>query len=622
MVMEAQPSPRSVGCEFVRQYYTLLNQSPEHLHRFYSNNSFYVHDGADDRDPDLSPAIGQKQIHQRIEQLNFKDCHAKINQVDSQATLGNGVVVQVSGELSNGGQPMRRFTQTFVLASQSPTKYYVHNDIFRYQDVFFDEEGEQGSGRSETEEDQIEQEHNQVADMQSQQQQNQLTNSYYGGGGNVPTATVNGGGAHHDEVPPPVTPAAPAPHGLPPPTLIQPMPQPAYMPQPVDYMQQQPAQQPPSMELQQPSAVGQQQMGLQQQQPTSAVSELQQPQPDADVDGGCDVEDEDPVAEEDDSVAAVSQVQDASLHNNNYPSLEQEHSLDTSPQSNEPKTYATLVKSGTSGLNTSPQAPPKPSSPPPSIRMESRNVSESMSGGGRGPMGGGGAPRGRGGSAIRGIGGGRGPGLGDRERNSQPPRPTHNDDTGNFGGDFEKRRSGSNSYMHPDTNQLFLGNLPPAATEDDLREMFSKFGTILDLKIMSKGTIKGQNHMINKPNYGFIVFEDQRAVIDTLDKKPFYFDGLKLNVEEKRARNSRGGGGGPPMEPRMSSGGGDIGGGGRGPRGGGGMPGGGGMRGGGNRSYVPNRGGHNYMRGGGGGGPIRPNGPGGGGYNNRAPNNR
>ena len=41
---------------------------------------------------------------------------------------------QVSGELSNNGEPMRRFMQTFMLAPQSTKKYYVHNDIFRYQD--------------------------------------------------------------------------------------------------------------------------------------------------------------------------------------------------------------------------------------------------------------------------------------------------------------------------------------------------------------------------------------------------------------------------------------------------------------------------------------------------------
>lgn len=44
--------------------------------------------------------------------------------------------MQVSGELSNNGQPMRRFVQTFVLAPQSAKKYYVRNDIFRYQVLF------------------------------------------------------------------------------------------------------------------------------------------------------------------------------------------------------------------------------------------------------------------------------------------------------------------------------------------------------------------------------------------------------------------------------------------------------------------------------------------------------
>jgi len=52
------------------------------------------------------------------------------------------IVTQVSGELSNAGQPMRRFTQTFVLAVQAPKTYYVHNDIFRYQDLMFNDEDE------------------------------------------------------------------------------------------------------------------------------------------------------------------------------------------------------------------------------------------------------------------------------------------------------------------------------------------------------------------------------------------------------------------------------------------------------------------------------------------------
>ena len=43
---------------------------------------------------------------------------------------------------------MRRFMQTFILAFQSPKKYYIHNDIFRYQDVVFNDEGAANIGNA------------------------------------------------------------------------------------------------------------------------------------------------------------------------------------------------------------------------------------------------------------------------------------------------------------------------------------------------------------------------------------------------------------------------------------------------------------------------------------------
>ena len=85
-------------------------------------------------------------ICNKIAELNFTDCHTKIRQVDSQSTVGDGVVVQVTGELSNNGGPMRRFMQTFVLAHQNPKQYYVHNDIFRYQDEVFQEDESEDEG--------------------------------------------------------------------------------------------------------------------------------------------------------------------------------------------------------------------------------------------------------------------------------------------------------------------------------------------------------------------------------------------------------------------------------------------------------------------------------------------
>ncbi|XP_023655151.1 ras GTPase-activating protein-binding protein 2 isoform X1 [Paramormyrops kingsleyae] len=144
MVME-KPSPLLVGREFVRQYYTLLNKAPDFLHRFYGRNSSYVHGGLDANGKLTEAVYGQAEIHKKVMSLQFSECHTKIRHVDAHATLSDGVVVQVMGELSNAGQPMRKFMQTFVLAPEGSVanKFYVHNDIFRYEDeVFGDSEAE------------------------------------------------------------------------------------------------------------------------------------------------------------------------------------------------------------------------------------------------------------------------------------------------------------------------------------------------------------------------------------------------------------------------------------------------------------------------------------------------
>lgn len=55
----------------------------------------FLHGGIDEPGKEEEPVMGQQEIHKKIMQLNFRDCHAKIRQVDSHATLANGVVVQV-----------------------------------------------------------------------------------------------------------------------------------------------------------------------------------------------------------------------------------------------------------------------------------------------------------------------------------------------------------------------------------------------------------------------------------------------------------------------------------------------------------------------------------------------
>uniref|UniRef100_A0A671WR97 G3BP stress granule assembly factor 2b n=1 Tax=Sparus aurata TaxID=8175 RepID=A0A671WR97_SPAAU len=119
MVME-KPSPLLVGREFVRQYYTLLNKAPDFLHRFYGRNSSYVHGGLDASGKLAEAVYGQAEIHKKVMSLQFSECHTKIRHVDAHATLSDGVVVQVLGELSNNGQPMRKFMQTFVNGVEEP----------------------------------------------------------------------------------------------------------------------------------------------------------------------------------------------------------------------------------------------------------------------------------------------------------------------------------------------------------------------------------------------------------------------------------------------------------------------------------------------------------------------
>ena len=114
MVME-KPSSLPVRWESVRQYYTLLNQAADMLHRLYGKNSSYVHGGLDSNGKPADAVYGQKEIHRKVMSQNFTNCHTKIRHVDTHATLNDGVVVQVMGLLSNNNQALRTFMRPLSL---------------------------------------------------------------------------------------------------------------------------------------------------------------------------------------------------------------------------------------------------------------------------------------------------------------------------------------------------------------------------------------------------------------------------------------------------------------------------------------------------------------------------
>lgn len=126
-----------VGWYFVEQYYTTLSKSPEKLFLFYNKRSQYVSGTETEK---VMTCVGQKAIHDRITALGIQDCKVRVTNVDSQGS-GANIVIQVIGEISNQGNPTRKFVQTFVLAEQT-NGYFVLNDIFRYISEDEDEEPE------------------------------------------------------------------------------------------------------------------------------------------------------------------------------------------------------------------------------------------------------------------------------------------------------------------------------------------------------------------------------------------------------------------------------------------------------------------------------------------------
>ena len=148
---------------------------------------------------------------------------------------------------------------------------------------------------------------------------------------------------------------------------------------------------------------------------------------------------------------------------------------------------------------------------------------------------------------------------------------------------------------------IYVGNLPYSATEEDVTGLFAAYGPVERVKIITDretGRSKG---------FAFVTLGDQsqlNAAIEALNGYDYQGRALRVNASEPKEKKPFGGGGGYGGERRGGGGGGYGGerrGGGGGYGGGGGGRGGYGDRKGGGGGYKGGGGGYGDRRGGGGG---------------------
>ncbi|KAK9075480.1 hypothetical protein SSX86_003804 [Deinandra increscens subsp. villosa] len=134
MAMQAEspatvlPSAQVVGNAFVEQYYHILHQSPELVHKFYQDLSILSRPDANGL---MSSVTTMQAIDEKIQSLDYKNYKAEIKTADAQDSHQAGVIVLVTGCLTGKDNVKRKFAQTFFLAPQEKG-YFVQNDVFRY----------------------------------------------------------------------------------------------------------------------------------------------------------------------------------------------------------------------------------------------------------------------------------------------------------------------------------------------------------------------------------------------------------------------------------------------------------------------------------------------------------
>uniref|UniRef100_A0A0D9X177 NTF2 domain-containing protein n=1 Tax=Leersia perrieri TaxID=77586 RepID=A0A0D9X177_9ORYZ len=123
-------SPQMIGNAFVQQYYNVLHSSPGQVHKFYHDSSTL---GRPDSNGAMISVTTIAAINDKILSTDFSSSLIKLENVDAQSSLNDGVLILVTGSFGHQGTLNNRFSQSFFLAPQESGGYFVLNDMLRYE---------------------------------------------------------------------------------------------------------------------------------------------------------------------------------------------------------------------------------------------------------------------------------------------------------------------------------------------------------------------------------------------------------------------------------------------------------------------------------------------------------
>lgn len=126
-----------IARSFVNQYYKMMAESPHELHKFYKEQSDFIHPVPGAQDSNIH---GVQAIMDHVAQLQLAGSRVDLTNglIDAQQSEYDCVIVCVNGQITFPSSPASQaFVQSFVLAPQqvnaNDTKksYFVRNSIFR-----------------------------------------------------------------------------------------------------------------------------------------------------------------------------------------------------------------------------------------------------------------------------------------------------------------------------------------------------------------------------------------------------------------------------------------------------------------------------------------------------------